>query len=91
MPLLKDVKTNVIGDYKNHESDTGSPEVQIALLSARITQLTDHLRLHKKDHHSRRGLLMLVGKRRRLLNYLSQVDIERYRALVGRLGIRSKI
>lgn len=91
MPLPNEAKTNVIGEYKNHESDTGSPEVQVALLSARINQLTEHLRAHKKDHHSRRGLMMLVGKRRRLLNYLSQVDIERYRALVGRLGIRSRI
>jgi small subunit ribosomal protein S15 len=91
MPLQKEVKTGVIGEYKNHESDTGSPEVQVALLSSRINQLTEHLRTHKKDHHTRRGLMMLVGKRRRLLNYLSTVDIERYRALVGRLGIRSRI
>jgi small subunit ribosomal protein S15 len=91
MPLPSETKTNVIGDYKNHESDTGSPEVQVALLSSRISQLTEHLRTHKKDHHSRRGLMMLVGRRRRLLNYLSTVDIERYRALVGRLGIRSRI
>lgn len=91
MPLQPEAKTGVIGEYKNHEGDTGSPEVQIALLSARITQLTEHLRLHKKDHHSRRGLMMLVGRRRRLLKYISSVDIERYRALVGRLGIRSKI
>ena len=91
MPLAKDARTQVIEDYKTHEGDTGSPEVQIALLSARITQLTEHLRIHKKDHHTRRGLMMLVGHRRRLLNYLSTVDIERYRALVGRLGIRSRI
>ncbi len=91
MPLATVATADVIGDYKTHESDTGSPEVQIALLSARITQLTDHLRLHKKDHHSRRGLLMLVGRRKRLLTYLAGVDIERYRALVGRLGIRSRL
>lgn len=91
MPLPKDTAATVISDYETHEGDTGSPEVQIALLSARISQLTDHLRTHKKDHHSRRGLMMLVGKRRRLQNYLASVDIERYRALVGRLGIRSKI
>jgi small subunit ribosomal protein S15 len=91
MPLPIEARSNVIADYKTHESDTGSPEVQIALLSARINQLTEHLRTHKKDHHTRRGLLMLVGKRRRLLNYLSTTDIERYRALVGRLGIRSRI
>jgi small subunit ribosomal protein S15 len=91
MPLPVETRSNVIADYKTHEGDTGSPEVQIALLSARINQLTEHLRTHKKDHHTRRGLLMLVGKRRRLLNYLSTTDIERYRALVGRLGIRSRI
>ena len=91
MPLATEATSNVIGEYKTHESDTGSPEVQIALLSARITQLTEHLRLHKKDHHSRRGLMMLVGRRKRLLTYLSHVDIERYRALVGRLGIRSRL
>ena len=91
MPLPVETKQSLMGEYKTHETDTGSPEVQIALLSARISQLTEHLRTHKKDHHSRRGLLMLVGQRRRLMNHLSQVDIERYRALVGRLGIRSKI
>ena len=91
MPLQQEKKTGVIDQYKNREGDTGSPEVQIALLSARINQLTEHLRTHKKDHHSRRGMMMMIGKRRRLLNYLSQVDIERYRALVGRLGIRSRI
>ncbi len=91
MPLPVETKRNLTSEYRTHETDTGSPEVQIALLSARISQLTEHLRTHKKDHHSRRGLLMLVGQRRRLMNHLSQVDIERYRALVGRLGIRSKI
>lgn len=88
MPLQTAQKQNIIEQYKKHESDTGSPEVQIALLTARITQLTDHLRTHKKDHHSRRGLLMMVGHRRRLLNYLSNTDIERYRALVAALGLR---
>ena len=91
MPLPKESAVIVIADYKTHESDTGSPEVQVALLSARITQLTDHLRTHKKDHHSRRGLLMLVGRRKRLLTYLAGVDIERYRTLVARLGIRSRL
>lgn len=91
MPLQSDVKTNVIGEYKNHEGDTGSPEVQVALLTERINQLTRHFQTHKKDHHSRRGLFLLIGKRRRLLNYLGTTDIERYRALVGRLGIRSKL
>lgn len=91
MPLATETAASVIADYKTHESDTGSPEVQIALLSARITQLTDHLRFHKKDHHTRRGLLMLVGRRKRLLTYLAGVDIERYRSLVARLGIRSRL
>jgi len=71
-----------------HESDTGSPEVQIALLSDRITHLTDHLKVHKKDHHSRRGLLMLVGRRRRLLDYVKKNDVERYRAVIAKLGLR---
>ncbi len=88
MTLVKEQKTGIIGDYKTHEGDTGSPEVQIALLTARINQLTDHLKIHKKDHHSRRGLLMMVGQRRRLLNYLSNKDIERYRSVVSRLGLR---
>ena len=86
--LSKDRKTEIIDRFKKHEVDTGSPEVQIALLSARILQLTEHLKIHKKDHHSRRGLLMLVGQRRRLLNYLTKVDIERYRSVVQRLGLR---
>jgi small subunit ribosomal protein S15 len=81
-------KAEVIGEFRQHESDTGSPEVQVALLSDRINQLTDHLRLHKKDHHSRRGLLMMVGKRRRMLDYLRDNDVERYRALIARLGLR---
>jgi len=88
MPLANERKTEIIGDYKTHEGDTGSPEVQVALLTARITQLTEHLRTHPKDYHSRRGLLMMVGQRRRLLNYLSNKDINRYRALIARLGIR---
>jgi len=88
MTLQKDEKTTIISEYKTHEGDTGSAEVQIALLTARINQLTEHLKQHKKDHHSRRGLLMMVGQRRRLLNYLSTKDIERYRSLVNRLGLR---
>ncbi len=88
MPLALDRKNEIIGEYKTHEGDTGSPEVQVALLTARISQLTDHLRTHPKDFHSRRGLLMMVGQRRRLLNYLSDKDIERYRSLIARLGIR---
>ncbi len=91
MPLVSDRKTSIIEDHKTHDSDTGSPEVQVALLTARINQLTEHLKLHKHDYHSRRGLMMMVGRRRRMLNYLSSRDIERYRALVSRLGIRSKI
>jgi small subunit ribosomal protein S15 len=88
LALLKDKKLEIIGDYKQHEGDTGSPEVQIALLTNRINQLTEHLKVHKKDHHSRRGLLMMVGQRRRLLNYLTKTDIERYRAVVAKLGLR---
>ncbi len=88
MALVKDKKTDIIGEYKHHETDTGSPEVQVALLTARINHLTEHLKEHKKDHHSRRGLLMMVGQRRRLLNYLSNKDINRYREVVARLGLR---
>ncbi|HUV03811.1 MAG TPA: 30S ribosomal protein S15 [Armatimonadota bacterium] len=88
MTLQKGDKTSIIGEYKMHEGDTGSADVQIALLTARINQLTEHLKQHKKDHHSRRGLLMMVGQRRRLLNYLTTKDIERYRSLVNRLGLR---
>ncbi len=91
MPLPIETTATVISDYQLKEGDTGSPEVQIALLTSRISQLTDHLRIHKKDHHSRRGLMQLVGRRKRLLTYLSNVDIERYRALVQRLGIRSRL
>jgi small subunit ribosomal protein S15 len=84
----KERKTDVIGNYRTHESDTGSPEVQVALLSDRITYLTEHFKTHAKDHHSRRGLLMLVGQRRRLLDYLKRKDTERYAELIRRLGIR---
>ena len=78
----------MIAEHRLHESDTGSPEVQVAIFSKRITQLTEHLKANSKDHHSRRGLLLLVGKRRRLLNYLSRNDVERYRSLISKLGIR---
>ena len=88
MTLTKDKKRDLIGKYGRDEGDTGSTEVQVALLTARINELTEHLREHGKDHHSRRGLLMLVGKRRRLLAYLQRSDIERYRALVADLGLR---
>lgn len=81
-------KQEIIATYQTHEHDTGSPEVQIALLSERISHLTEHVKVHKKDHHTRRGLLMLVGQRRRLLKYLSNVDIVRYRSLIERLGLR---
>jgi small subunit ribosomal protein S15 len=81
-------KTEIIEKFKRHEGDTGSPEVQIALLKERINHLTDHLKMHKKDHHSRRGLLMMVGQRRGLLNYLIKTDIERYRTIISQLGIR---
>jgi small subunit ribosomal protein S15 len=88
MPLAKEQKQDLIETYKLHEEDTGSPEVQIALLSGRITYLTEHFKTHKKDHHSRRGLLKLVGQRRRLLNYLKTKDVERYKAIIEKLGIR---
>ena len=88
MSLDKDAKSGVIQDYRLHEQDTGSPEVQVALLSERITQLQEHFKTHKKDHHSRRGLLKMVGQRRRLLNYLKKKDINRYREVIGRLGLR---
>ena len=81
-------KQEIIKKFASHEGDTGSPEVQIALLTARITMLTDHLKMHKKDHHSRRGLLKMVGQRRGLLAYLKKTDIERYRSLIERLGLR---
>ncbi len=81
-------KSDTIGENRLHESDTGSPEVQIALLTERINHLTEHLKVHKKDHHSRRGLLMLVGRRRRLLDYVRKNDVERYRAIIAKLGLR---
>lgn len=89
MALSKDVKAQIIAEHARGEGDTGSPEVQIALLTQRIKDLTEHLRYHKHDHHTRRGLLKLVGQRRRLLNYLKKTDIERYRALIAKLGLRS--
>jgi small subunit ribosomal protein S15 len=88
MALSKDVKGEIIADHKRGENDTGSPEVQVALLTQRIRDLTAHLQTHSKDHHTRRGLLKLVGQRRRLLNYLKKSDIERYRDVVAKLGIR---
>jgi small subunit ribosomal protein S15 len=88
MALDPQVKTNIIEEYATHPGDTGSPEVQIAVLSKRIKDLTEHLKEHKHDHHSRRGLLLMVGQRRRLLGYLQGVDIARYRALIERLGLR---
>jgi len=91
MPLAKEAAASVIDSYKTHETDTGSPEVQVALLTTRINQLTEHLRGHKKDFHSTRGMMMLIGRRKRLLVYLAKVDIERYRTLCARLGIRSRI
>jgi small subunit ribosomal protein S15 len=81
-------KNATIGTHKLHDTDTGSPEVQIALLTGRINQLTDHLKTHKKDHHSRRGLLMMVGRRRRLLDYVKNIDVERYREIVAKNGLR---
>lgn len=88
MALDKSTKDRVIKSYQKHEGDSGSPEVQIALLSERITTLTEHFKVHKKDHHSRRGLLKMVGQRKRLLNYLKGKDLESYRALIKELGIR---
>lgn len=86
--ILKEQKTAVIENNRTHPTDTGSPEVQIAILTERISQLTEHLKIHKKDNHSRRGLLKMVGKRRNLLNYLAKKDIERYRAIIAKLGLR---
>ena len=88
MALNKDRKTELISSYRTHESDTGSPEVQVAILSERISYLTEHFKTHAKDHHSRRGLLKLVGQRRRLLDYLKRKDTDRYADLIRRLGIR---
>jgi small subunit ribosomal protein S15 len=86
--MQKEMKTGIIEQYKLHDSDTGSPEVQVAILTERINHLNDHLKTHKKDHHSRRGLLKMVGQRRGLLNYLMRIDIERYRTLIGKLNLR---
>ena len=86
--MQKDLKTEIIERYKLHDSDTGSPEVQVAILTQRINHLNEHLKFHKKDHHSRRGLLKMVGQRRGLLNYLMRVDIERYRSIIGKLNLR---
>lgn len=88
MPLAQDVKKQIMSDYATVEADTGSPEVQVAMLTRRIQDLTEHLKSHKHDHHSRRGLLLLVGRRRRLLQYLAKTDIARYRSLIERLGLR---
>ncbi|MBU0481484.1 MAG: 30S ribosomal protein S15 [Proteobacteria bacterium] len=88
MTLKVDEKREIMGKFGKHEKDTGSPEVQIALLSSRITYLTEHFQSHKKDHHSRRGLLKLVGQRRSLLNYLKEKDVDRYRNVIKELGIR---
>jgi len=88
MTLTKDRKIEIVNDFQQHNSDTGSPEVQIALLSERIRELTEHFKIHKKDHHSRRGLLKLVGQRRRLLDYLKKRDFVRYKEVIERLGIR---
>jgi small subunit ribosomal protein S15 len=88
MALEAELKTQIMKDHATKEGDTGSPEVQVAVLTRRISDLTEHLKVHKHDHHSRRGLLLLVGRRRRLLNYLQKTDISRYRALIERLGLR---
>lgn len=88
MPLASETKKTIMTEYATVENDTGSPEVQVAMLSKRISGLTEHLKTHKHDHHSRRGLLLLVGRRRRLLQYLARTDINRYRSLIERLGLR---
>ena len=88
MALSTEQKASIIGEFKGHETDTGSAEVQIALLTERIRHLTEHMKVHKKDFHTQRGLLMLVGRRRRMLDYLRRNDVERYRALIAKLGIR---
>jgi small subunit ribosomal protein S15 len=88
MALATDQKSQIIAEYRRSDDDTGSPEVQIAVLSRRIAELTEHLKTHKMDHHSRRGLLKMVGRRRRLLEYLKREDIERYRTVIARLGLR---
>jgi small subunit ribosomal protein S15 len=86
--LTTEQKKEILGQYGLHDSDTGSPEAQVAMLSKRISDLTEHLKVHRHDHHSRRGLLLLVGRRKRLLKYIERVDVERYRTLIGRLGLR---
>jgi small subunit ribosomal protein S15 len=86
--MLKETKAALINDYATHPGDTGSPEIQVAVLTQRITELTEHFRTHKHDYHSRRGLLAMVGRRKRLLSYLAREDVERYRALIARLGLR---
>lgn len=88
LPLASEKKSQIFAEYGTVERDTGSPEVQVAMLTQRIIDLTEHLKMHKHDHHSRRGLLLLVGRRRRLLNYLAKTDITRYRSLIERLGLR---
>ncbi len=88
MALSTEDKKTILTEYGLHDTDTGSPEAQVALLTKRIRDLTEHLKMHKHDHHSRRGLLLLVGRRRRLLKYVARVDIERYRSLIARLGLR---
>ena len=88
MALTADEKSQIINEYATHEGDTGSPEVQVALMSKRIADLTEHLKEHKHDHHSRRGMQLMIGDRRRLLDYLKRVDINRYRSLIERLGLR---
>lgn len=88
MMIEGEEKKALIDEYRMHETDTGSPEVQVAILSRQISELTEHLKMHKKDHHTRRGLLMKVGRRRRLLNYLKKEDVERYRILIKKLGLR---
>jgi small subunit ribosomal protein S15 len=88
MALTQERKNEIINEFKTHENDTGSPEVQIAILTEQINNLNEHLRVHKKDHHSRRGLMKMVGKRRNLLTYLRNTDVQRYRELINRLGLR---
>jgi len=88
VPLAKETKEQILSDFRSHESDTGSPQVQVALLSKRINELTEHFKIHKKDNHSRRGLLKMVSQRRSMLDYLKRIDIERYHEVVARLGLR---
>jgi small subunit ribosomal protein S15 len=88
MSIVKDKKKDLIGNFKKHDTDTGSPEVQVAILTERIANLTEHFKVHRKDHHSRRGLLLLINKRRKLLSYLKKTDNARYKALIEKLGLR---